>query len=532
MNSEFVRFIRLVVCGFFLLGLYGRAAAQSRYPLCPIEAAQQPLPVLRPAIKLQVPQEVLRAAILFPRHEMKFEVRTSPKGQLVCVSPLDATFSLFWPFAMEAIERELAAHPLPSQERRLLVVLSDPRPLPENGKVRVIITSDPYNPPPELLKDPEAEALTCDSKDVDVLLDGVRLSNHSISDPGKFTKGMQCANAALALASDSFAVQYVAGLIYSRVAECKTCEADDRAKEKLAALEHYKAAVALAPGFYEAREVLANALHEAGEVAEAESTYLGLAERDNPSPVQRQTEVSLTLFYDKENDRPHALLAARKALQLKEVRDSLEAKCKYSSANLDREELAAREEEAGEYAQAASDYLAARDLTDPKLYYDAVFFKYDMGRARSLRATGDTAASDELCREWHSRASGASHLLHLKDDAGGSIDWGGRDVARATWEFSCRDYQKGVQDLFEAAEARLDHPTDKSTLGTWPRSDQLYLAAPFDALESAFLSRRQSDLAQKTRSIKKLIPNLPNKAELDHLKEMTNSLMSDATKAQ
>lgn len=532
MNSEFVRFNRLTVWGSFLLGLCARAAAQSPYPLCPIEAAQQPLSVLRPAIKLQVPPEVLRAAILFPRHEMKFEVRTSPQGQLVCVSPLDTTFSLFWPPAIEAIGREFAANPVQSNGQRLLVVLPDPRPLAEKGKVRVIITPDPLNPPPESFKDPEVEALTCDSKDVDVLLDGVRLSDRSISDPGKFTKEMQCANAALAVASDSFAVQYVAGLVYWRVAEYKTREADGRAKEKLAALEHYKAAVALAPGFYEAREVLAFALQEGGEAAEAEKIYLGLAGPDNPPPVQRQTEVSLTLFYDKENDRPRALLAARKALQLKEVRDSLEAKNKYISTNIDREELAAREEEAGEFAQAANDYLAARNLSDPKLYYDAVFFKYDMGRARSLRATGDITVSDALCRDWHSRASGASHLLHLKDDAGGSIDWGGRDVAQATWEFSCRDYQKGVQDLFEAAQDRLDHPIDKSTLGTWPRSDRLHIAAPFDALESAFLSRRQSDLAQKTRSIKKLIPDLPSKAELDHLKEMTHSLMSDAAKVQ
>ena len=279
MKPDFGRSFRMAVCVLFLFGLRGCIIAQSGVPLCPVEAAPAPLPVLRPAISVHVSQEALRASILFPRHELKFEVRTSPTGQLSCTSPLGSSFSLFWPFAIKAIENKCAAHPLPAREQRWLIVLPEPRPLPERGRGRIIISHDPYNPPPELLKDPEIEALTCDGKDVDVLLDGVRRSNRSPSDPGSFAKELQCANAALAVAPESFAVQYVAGEVDWLVAEYDPVQVKNRKKNRSAALEHYSAAVALAPDFYEARRDLAFASRDTGEAADAEMLLLRLASR-------------------------------------------------------------------------------------------------------------------------------------------------------------------------------------------------------------------------------------------------------------
>ena len=131
-----------------------------------------------------------------------------------------------------------------------------------------------------------------------------------------------------------------------------------------------------------------------------------------------------------------------------------------------REELAAREEEAGEYSQAASDYQAARSFAKPGLYYDAVFFKIDMGLARSLRHTGQLMNADSLCDRWRHRATDKTHLFGSLDRGGGVFDSGGSDVARATWEFSCGNVDRGVLELIDVAQSRLQMPSDKWGEGT------------------------------------------------------------------
>jgi hypothetical protein len=92
-----------------------------------------------------------------------------------------------------------------------------------------------------------------------------------------------------------------------------------------------------------------------------------------------------------------------------------------------RSDPAAREEEAGEYSQAANDYLAARNfLMKDDLY--AKYFDYDLGRARSLHESGDTSGSASLCNVWQRRIFGPLQKFQLSQ---WRVYGDGLDVERA-----------------------------------------------------------------------------------------------------
>jgi tetratricopeptide (TPR) repeat protein len=247
---------------------------------------------------------------------------------------------------------------------------------------------------------------------------------------------------------------------------------------------------------------LRTALHNLGKVDEEEKATQELASDNNPPSVRKWAYTDLVGIYDARDNRREALIAARKAEQIEETINQLvatnEDDLTFSSVGMiGREDLAAREEEAGEYAQAASDYEAARKFAKPGLYYDAVFFKIDMGLARSLRQAGQSKDADSLCDRWRHKAQGKVHILGGPDRGGGALDWGGSDVANATWEYSCGDFDKGVQDLIRISELRLQNPSDKWGAGT----EGIYLRAPLKGLESAFLAHGRSHLARQMRAI-------------------------------
>jgi len=538
LKSEFVSLFRRAACALFLFGLCCNAVSQSRYPFCPIEPASQPLPVLRPAITVSVPKEVLRAA-LFDRHEdLTFELRTLPTGKIACISPMHnnvfwPSFSLYWPFAIEAIDHEFAAHPLPAREQRLLVVLPDP--YPNKHEIHIITVPDVHKIQPGDLSDSTVPLLTCDGRDIDLLLDDVHQAYNNIEvdfSYTSYTKEMQCANAAVALEPGSYALQYIAGMANDDQTYTRPSR-EIHPKNLSAAIEHYRAALALAPNFYEAHEGLAKALEESGAFAEAETVYLKLAGAENPPPIQQEAEESLTRLYDAMKDRPHALLAARKAEELHEILTSLAGKDQDRTMNDGRSNLAAREEEAGQYAQAASDYLAARNFLW-KDDFEAKFFDVDLGRARSLRASGDANGSAALCKDWQGKVFGPLHILRWDQ-------WwrlgGGLDVEQARWEFSCRDFNKGVQELFQIANSRLNHPTVNKDYKDEPT--HFFMMEPYEALESAFLYRRLPEAARQSQAIYRQIydidhdtfDNEPNQADIGSLRQLTQMLMSDAAKA-
>jgi tetratricopeptide (TPR) repeat protein len=300
-----------------------------------------------------------------------------------------------------------------------------------------------------------------------------------------------------------------------------------------AAIEHHRAALALAPNFYEARRGLAESLEDSGALAEAEKEYLNLANSDNPPPIQQESNESLTRLYDKMNDRPHALLAARKAEQLLEILLPLVGQDHNFSMANGRRDIAAREEEAGQYVQAASDYLAARNLSNGTKVDQASIYDYDLGRARSLRASGDASSAEATCNGWRSRVFG----LHQKLDL--SQWWaygGGLDVVQARWEFSCGDFNKGLQELFQIVNSRLGHPTHHKDWKDEPT--QMFLMEPYDALESAFHYRRLPEAARQARAISLQAYDIdhgplnfePNQSDIDSLRQLTQKLISEVAK--
>ena len=279
----------------------------------------------------------------------------------------------------------------------------------------------------------------------------------------------------------------------------------------------------LAPNLTEARESFRAVLHETGRCDEEEQVLRDMTSPGNLPSERRSAMTFLRMRYDEKDDRVRALTVARGEEQLVEALESLQASStddlRFIPTGMSgREQLAAREEEAGEYQRAASDYQAARSFAKPGLYYDGPLFKIDMGRARSLRSAGQPEGARVLCDHWRRKVD----LLRLtrKGDAGGSaIDWGGSDVARAIWEFSCSDYDHGVQELFDIFQARLHKPMK------WGNDDVgYYLRAPLDALESAFLSRSESQLASQTRAIRKVTIDFPGAAQIEAAREGIRSL--------
>jgi tetratricopeptide (TPR) repeat protein len=396
--------------------------------------------------------------------------------------------------------------------------------------VKIVTVPDIRHIPPGGLSDPEVADLTCASNDVDVLLDEVSLARNNLNMDftfGSYTKEIQCADAAVSLEPGSFALQYVAGMTNDDHTIDRASWAN-HPKNLSAAVEHFRAAVVLAPNFYEARKGLAEALRESGAFGDAEAEYLKLAQSDNPPPIQQEAEESLTHLYDDANDRPKALLSARTAEHIHETLSSLFGKEQDYTFSMGRADLAAREEEAGEYRQAAEDYLAARTFSS-KDDFKANLFDYDTGRARNLRESGDSSDSAALCGEWQSQLFGPLHKLHLSP----WWQWGGGlDVEQARWEFSCKDFDKGVQELFQIANSRLDHPHVNKDY-----RDELttfFLMAPYEALESAFLYRRQPELARQARALHWRIYKIdhggsdsePDQTDIDGIKQLTQKLMS------
>ncbi len=539
MQSECLNINRIAVTALFVFGLCGAASAQSHFPLCPIEAASSPLPVLRPEIAVRVSEEALRASLLFQNEGLTFEVRTLPTDQIECVSPLHTntfwpSFSLLWPYAIDAIDHEFAAHPLPAQKQRLLVFLHNP--IPKNrARGRIITVPDVENIQPGELSDPAVAQLTCDSHDIPTLLDGVLRAHDNIDvdfSYASYSKEILCADAAVALEPGSCALQYVAGMAnddhtYTRPSR------ENHPKNLSAAITHFRAAVTLAPEFYEARRGLAEALQESGAYAEAEKEFLQLAEPSNPPPIQQEAEESLTSLYDAMKDLPHALLAARKAEHLHEILTSLTGNDKDRTMSDHRSNLAAREEEAGEYAQAASDYLAARNFLW-KDDFEAKYFDADLGQARSLRKIGNPAASAALCQKWQGKVFSPLHKLNISP----WWQWGGGlDVEQARWEFSCGDFNKGLQELFQIANSRLDHPSVNKNYKDEPTP--FFMMEPYEALESAFDYRREPEAARQSHLIHQQIYNIdhgkfdiePDQADIDSLKQLTQKLMSEALTA-
>ncbi len=496
----------MAVYGLSLVSLSCGASAQSHYPLCPTQAAQQPLPVIHTVFNMQVPLETRRAALLEPREDLTFEMRTLPTGQIACISPilsLDShkSFSLLWPLAIEAIDREFSTHPLPAQAQRVLIVLPNPLPkeVPRGG---IIVVPNLSNIQPGGLSDPEVPKLACDSTNVGVLLAGVARAYDNMELDftfNSYTKQMECANAAVSLEPGSLGLQYLAGMANDDRRYTRPFF-QNHPRNLNAAIEHYRAALNLDPDFYEARQHLAEALQDSGALAEAEKEYLHLAQTGNPPEIQQEAEESLKRLYDEMKDPPRALLAARRAEQLIETLSSLSAG--NHNFELSRSDLAAREEEAGQYAQAASDYRGATSMM-PKDDLQANFYEYDLGRARSLRESGDASSAEVICNGWRRRVFGLHQKLNL------SQWWefgGGLDVEQARWEFSCGDFNKGVRELFQIANSRVDHPVLHKDWKDEPT--QMFLMEPYDALASAFRYRRLSEAARQALAISRQAYNI------------------------
>jgi tetratricopeptide (TPR) repeat protein len=477
------------------------SAAQSQPPFCQFTGPANPLPEVHLQNPLSLPNEVLWATILTPRREIKIEIETNADGKITCATPLRLPSSLLLRYAMSAIENSLADKAIPPAGSPRLIILPDPRPLPPRGHPRVIVVPDPYHPPPEALRDPALEKLTCGGENVDELLDVIRQLNRQLS-AENVHKEIQCLSAATALQPNSFALQFLGSRVYTTATTSREIVGDERQEFLEKSLALAQSALVLDPRSVEAQDQLKAALHNLGKVDEEEKATQELTSENNPPAVQKWAYTDLVGIYDGRDDRRKALIAARKAEQIEEIINQLETTNEddltFSSIGMiGREDLAAREEEAGEYAQAVSDYEAARRFAKPGLYYDGVFFKLDMGLARSLRQATQSRDAGSICDRWRHKAQDNIHIIGGPDRGGGALDWGSSDVANATWEYSCGNFDKGVQDLFRISVSRLQKPSDKWGAGT----AGIYVRGPLEGLESAFLSRGRSQLAREMRTI-------------------------------
>jgi hypothetical protein len=388
----------------------------------------------------------------------------------------------------------------------------------------VIVVPDPYHPPPEALRDPELEKLTCGSQNVGELLDVIRQLNRQLS-AENVHKEIQCLSAAAALEPNSFALQFLGSRVYTIATTSREIVGNERQEFLEKSLALARSALSLDPQSVEAQDQLRAALHNLVKVEEEERVTLELTNDNNPPAVRKWAYTDLVGIYDARDSRREALIAARKAEQIEETINHLEATNEndftFSSIGMiGRQDLAAREEEAGEYAQAASDYEAARKFAKPGLYYEAVFFKIDMGLARSLRQAGQSRDADNLCNRWRHKAQGNFHIVGGPDRGGGALDWGGSDVANATWDYSCGNFDKGVQDLIHIAESRLQKPSDKWGAGT----AGIYVRAPLEGLESALLAHGRSQLARQMRAILEIASRDQFSDALEGLGELKGSL--------
>jgi len=483
-------------------------------PFCPFAKPAKPIPQIHLQSQIVLPQKALQATLLTPRGETMIEIQTNTQGKITCATPLRFS-SLLLQYEMSAIEKALTDKTIPPDESPRLIILPDPRPLPPRSQPRIIVVPDPLHPPPEALRDPALEKLTCESRNIDELLDVIRQLDRELS-ANNIHKRAQCMNAAIALEPHSFALEFLASRIYATAATSRAIVGNERQEFLEKSLEFARSALVLDTQSAEAQDQLRSTLHNLGKVEEEERVTQNLTSDENPPKVQRWGYTFLAVIYDAKDDRRKALLAARKAEQIQETMDALEATngndLIYSGLGMEgRQDLAAREEEASEYTEAASDYKAARDFAKPGLYYDAVFFKIDMGLARSLRLAGQIKNAAGLCSHWRNTVKTKIHIFGGLDHGGGAIDWGGSDVASATWDYSCGDFDKAVADLIRISEARLKNPSHKWGDGT----AGYYLHAPLHALESAFLSRGMTEGARQTRAILSLDLDSVSRNELD-----------------
>ena len=238
----------------------------------------------------------------------------------------------------------------------------------------------------------------------------------------------------------------------------------------------YERLANLAPQFYEARIELAYAYSSADRSEDAERVLRQVISQ-SPLPIQRRCFEALTFLFDKVKRRAEAA-QAKKSFVLSEVqlRSRYEPLVDKAILVFDTKDLAAREEELGDYRSALNDFAEAGRLSSADKASEAVRFQADLGRLRNLKRLGDIADMARGCDDWRTRLNKLGREL---DD----IHWGGRAVILAQWEISCGVFGKGVSML--AAETKRV-----------PDSD-----VPYRALESAYRSVGQSEIADRAGNL-------------------------------
>lgn len=254
-------------------------------------------------------------------------------------------------------------------------------------------------------------------------------------------------------------------------------------------IARYERVAKLAPRFYEAQIDLAYAYSAVGRSDDAVRVLRQIIST-SPLSIQERCFEALTFLFDKAKRRAEAAQAKKSFVLSKvQLRSRYEPLVDEATLAFDTKDLAAREEELGNYRSALHDFAEAGRLSSADKVSEAVRFQADLGRLRNMKRLGDIADVAKGCDDWRTRLNKLGREL---DD----IHWGGRAVTLAQWEISCGVFGKGVSML--AAETKRV-----------PDSD-----VPYRALESAYRSVGQSEIADRAGNLAERVRTNHNNAVL------------------
>jgi len=253
---------------------------------------------------------------------------------------------------------------------------------------------------------------------------------------------------------------------------------------------HYEKTVLLSPRFYEARLDLASAQQFTVGGETAVVTLQGILADSPPLPIRRRVYDALVSVYDRAKRRRDAA-GAKRSLVMTESEGRRRAPTLVDAAliTFDTSNLAACEEEIGDYEHAAQDFAEAVRLSNVPNLSGAVRYEADLGRIRSIRKLGQDEPARKDCADWLGRLSDAGNELEDQN-------WGGKTISLARWEFSCGDFDKATKLLRSERQRK-------------PNSD-----APYLVLERAYRARGESDLGDKAHVLAERIRTAHDQAIL------------------
>lgn len=331
-------------------------------------------------------------------YDVSIGVQLDGAGSVSQVDPLSGP-SWYWPYALNAV-RQPGMFLQNKSAQRIVVIFPDPTDRRRESSLTPCAESDNLN------EDLKRGLLLLQSNER--------------------KKAEDCYRLVLRKRPDSIAANYGAAIAVRQLG---------RLKESIG---FFQKALSIRPNFFEAKLDLAKTYSAIGSDDSAEKVARTLLELGTPLVFRKRASEWLLHFYDARNRRSEALESGIAAISAAAEIDS------WDSSLINPQEVAFGWSDLGLRLEEVGRFEEAEHAYDQYFVWDAVSatpeasrFRADLGRIRALKRRRGSSSFDDSCERWRVRLKQLGNALDASS-------WGGKEVVRAEWEFTCGSRSKGL----------------------------------------------------------------------------------------